>query len=111
MLPFFAATGFRRPHAPYAAAKKYFYLYRSAKIDIPEHLPGYAPGLLPASINYDPPKRRITDPEIRDYLISYYACQSFVDEHRGLRHQMSLFEESARVRRDGRRPARRLHDS
>jgi uncharacterized sulfatase len=123
---FFMGVGFRRPHSPYAAPKKYFDLYDPSKIPLP------AVGetkLLPASAWYERrDQKALSDRETREYIASYYACTSFVDaqvgrilqaldeaklwdstvvvffgdhgyhngEH-GMWHKMTLFEESTRV--------------
>lgn len=123
--PFFMGAGFRRPHAPYAAPKKYFDLYDPARLSLP---PRRGVPDLPAAwyeLENQPP---LSEREQREYLAAYYACNSFVDaqvgviletldqlklwdntvvvflsdngyhtgEH-GMWHKMTLFEESTRV--------------
>lgn len=82
--PFFIGTGFRRPHAPYAAPKKYFDLFPSASIPLPETRPEDFNKLLPAAINYDPPDKPLTEQEVRTHRAAYYACVSFMDAQLGL---------------------------
>jgi iduronate 2-sulfatase len=78
--PFFLGIGFRRPHAPFAAPKKYFDLYPPETVQLPDPGPsGHYATLLPAAINYPPRERALTDKEDHELLASYYACESFVD--------------------------------
>jgi iduronate 2-sulfatase len=123
--PFFLGAGFRRPHAPYAAPKKYFDMYPPDSIRLSD---GRGEKVLPAAVNYQSSNTPMSDREEREVIAAYYACTSFVDaqvkvlfdtmdrlhlwdntivvfigdhgyqlgEH-GLWHKLSLFEESARV--------------
>ena len=78
--PFFLGVGFRRPHAPYAAPKKYFDLYPPESLQLPEPGPsGHFATLLPAAINYPPRSRALTEQEQHELVAAYYACNSFVD--------------------------------
>lgn len=78
--PFFLGVGFRRPHAPYAAPKKYFDLYPPDSIELPPSPPaGYLDHLLPAALNYAPPPAPLTADEQRQLIAAYLACNSFVD--------------------------------
>lgn len=82
--PFFLGNGFRRPHAPYAAPKKYFDLYRVEDIPLPKTSPEEFRKLVPAAVNFDPPDKPLTDLEVRQQIRAYYACVSFVDAQLGL---------------------------
>lgn len=124
--PFFLGVGFRRPHAPYAAPKRYFDLYDPERIPLPSR---QSAADLPEAAWYElsnqPP---LTDSQQREYMAAYFACNSFVDaqvgvllaaldelrlwentvvvflsdngyhigEH-GMWHKMTLFEQSTRV--------------
>jgi len=78
--PFFLGIGFRRPHAPYAAPKKYFDLYPPESIKLPEAVPArHLANLLPAAVNYPPRSRPLSERERRELTAAYYACNSFVD--------------------------------
>jgi uncharacterized sulfatase len=78
--PFFLGVGFRRPHAPYAAPKKYFDLYQLESLTLPDAGPEESvASLLPASVNYPPRSRELTERERRELVAAYYACISFVD--------------------------------
>jgi len=82
--PFFIGNGFRRPHAPYAAPKKYYEMYRVEDIPLPNTSPDEFRKLLPAAVNFDPPDKPLTDLEVRQQIRAYYACVSFVDSQLGL---------------------------
>lgn len=82
--PFFLGVGFRRPHAPYAAPKKYFDLYPPERMPLPRTSPEEFQRLLPAAINHEPPDQPLTDAEVRRYLAAYYACVSFMDAQVGV---------------------------
>lgn len=78
-LPFFLAIGFRRPHTPYIAPKKYFDLYPPASMtfaDEPaEHL-AHIPSL---ALTYRHDFERL-EPDLRPTVASaYYASLSFID--------------------------------
>lgn len=78
--PFFLGVGFRRPHAPYAAPKKYFELYPLEAIKLVDPGPSASgANLLPAAINYPPRTRPLTETDRRELTAAYDACISFVD--------------------------------
>lgn len=82
---FFIGAGFRRPHAPFAAPKKYFDLYPPETIDLPTAVPvDYYDRLLPAAINYTAPEEPLSPQQQRELIASYYACNSFVDAQVGV---------------------------
>jgi uncharacterized sulfatase len=77
---FFIGVGFRRPHAPFAAPKKYFELYPPDEIRLPDAPPaGHFSSLLPADHNYTPARQPLSAKEQRELIAAYYACTSFVD--------------------------------
>lgn len=81
--PFFLGVGFRRPHAPYAAPRKYFDLYPLQNIPLPAAPPrDYR--LLPAALNHDPPPRPLSETVVRQFLAAYYASVSFMDAQLGV---------------------------
>lgn len=83
--PFFLGVGFRRPHAPFAAPKKYFDLYPIESMDLPfPTREGYYKGLPAAAINYPAPEKPLSDREQRELIAAYYACNSFVDAQVGV---------------------------
>lgn len=78
--PFFIGVGFRRPHAPYAAPKKYFDMYPLESIKLADAAPpGHFQTILPAAMNYRPPAHPMTEKEQREVVAAYYACTTFVD--------------------------------
>ena len=82
--PFFLGAGFRRPHAPYAAPKRYFDIYPPEKVALPDTAPDDFKRLLPAAVNHDPPDRPLTDREVREHRAAYYASVSFMDSRLGV---------------------------
>ncbi len=90
--PFFLAVGFRRPHVPYTAPKKYFDMYDLDSIkaeyipsdemhDIPIYGKAMALGTLPGG---DHGAVEAIGPHYRQELIrGYLACVSFVDDQLG----------------------------
>ncbi len=83
--PFFLGAGFRRPHAPYAAPRKYFELYPLASVPPPPIVPkGHYAGLLKAAINYPAPAIPYTELENRELIAAYYACNTYVDAQAGI---------------------------
>ncbi len=82
--PFFVGAGFRRPHAPYAAPKKYFDQYVLERIPLPATPADHAGRLLPAAINLDPPHRPLLPEEVRRFRLAYWASVSFMDAQVGV---------------------------
>jgi uncharacterized sulfatase len=79
--PFFLAVGFRKPHDPYIAPKKYYEPYPPGKF---ADVPG------PADDRDDIPKaafptleQYLGQPEGREFRRAYYACISFMDAQLG----------------------------
>lgn len=124
--PFFIATGFRRPHAPYSVPKKYFDLYPPDRIPLPARV---NPPDVAAAANHRSEVRPMDPKVVREHLAAYYANVSFVDaqagvvlnalkrlkldantivvflgdhgyhlgDHGGLWHKQTLFDRSARA--------------
>lgn len=82
--PFFLGVGFRRPHSPYAAPKRYFDWYPLERIPLPAPGPEHLRQILPAAINHDPPEKPLGEGEVRQFLRAYYACVSFMDAQVGV---------------------------
>jgi len=85
--PFFLAVGFRKPHLPFCAPRKYWNLYDRAKIPLPvsdEH-PGGAPEVAVRSWKElegysDIPKDgRLSPGKVAELRHGYYACVSYID--------------------------------
>lgn len=67
--PFFMGVGFRRPHLPFIAHKRYFDLYPWEGIQLPPAQPGYV--------------KPFTDEDHRKLMRGYFAAISFVDAQVG----------------------------
>jgi len=86
--PFFLAVGFRKPHLPFCAPKKYWDLYDREKIPAPESTmhPKDAPELAVRSwrelegYRDIPTDGTIPAEKVRQLRYGYYACVSFVDD-------------------------------
>ncbi len=89
--PFFLVAGFRKPHLPFNAPKKYWDMYERSEIDladnpfIPESAPEASLSYLWELNNYvgipkDPP---VQDSLARTLIHGYYACVSYVDAQVG----------------------------
>lgn len=88
--PFFLAVGFRRPHLPFSAPKKYWDLYDREKIpiaaqDTPENVPAYAMHKSEelrgySDIGFD---KEIAEAKQRELLHGYYAAISYTDAQIG----------------------------
>lgn len=90
--PFFLAVGFKKPHLPFVAPKKYWDIYHRKTFSLANH---------PGGINHDSGYSLHDSPEFRGYggvpksgsipealqresIHGYYACTSFVDAQIGL---------------------------
>ena len=97
--PFFLAVGFKRPHLPFTAPKKYWDLYDASKIEISKyqqdskngpsiayHSSGELRSYITPEISYNISKdnRVVLSEELQKKLIQgYYASTSFVDAQIG----------------------------
>ena len=81
--PFFLATGFRRPHTPYIAPKKYHDLYPPASITLPAEPPEHLKSIPPLALTYKPGQRQSAE-EWRHIRSAYYAAVSFMDAQVGV---------------------------
>ncbi len=85
--PFFLAVGFRKPHLPFCAPKKYWDLYKSETIPAPvsNAHPKDAPEVAVRSwkelegYTDIPEDGRITAAKTRKLRHGYYACVSYID--------------------------------
>ncbi len=88
--PFFLAVGFRRPHLPFSAPKKYWDIYDHKNIVLPVHrslppdIPPYAAHKNEELRGYsDIGPNVITDDKTRELLRGYYAAISYTDAQVG----------------------------
>ena len=85
--PFFLAVGFRKPHLPFCAPKRYWELYEREEIPLPEFArhPVDAPELAVRSwkelegYTDIPTGEQLTEQQTRKLRHGYYACVSYVD--------------------------------
>jgi arylsulfatase A-like enzyme len=90
--PFFLALGFRKPHLPFTAPKKYWDLYNPQELKLAENK-FFPEGATPYTMNnfgelrnyYNMPrgKERVDDELARHLIHGYYACVSFIDAQIG----------------------------
>lgn len=89
--PFFIAIGFRKPHLPFIAPKKYWDLYDKNEISLPVN--NFFPPSAPQKANYFyelrkftdiPNKGPISDEKAKELIHAYYACVSYIDAQIGL---------------------------
>ncbi len=88
--PFFLGIGFRKPHLPFVAPKKYWDLYDRSKIPLPYPLrPKNAPDLAFASWgelrSYSdiPDVGTCDEAKTKELIHGYYACVSYTDTQVG----------------------------
>lgn len=79
--PFFLAVGFRKPHDPYVAPKRYFGPYPLERIAGPEGPADDEADIPPAA--YPPVRHNLGPQEGREFRRAYYACTSFMDAQAG----------------------------
>ena len=93
--PFFLAVGFKKPHDPFVAPKKYFDMYPLEDcdpIELPEgYKPPYEHSLMAWSKEFD----KFDEQDKREFLRSYYACTSFMDAQVG--RVLDALEESGQM--------------
>ncbi|MBN1909698.1 MAG: sulfatase [Pirellulales bacterium] len=85
--PFFLAVGFRKPHLPFCAPRRYWDLYNRSKIPAPapDKHPADAPELAVRSwkeleaYTDIPNDGRLSTEKIRELRHGYYVCVSFTD--------------------------------
>ena len=90
--PFFLAVGFKKPHLPFIAPKKYWDLYQRDSFTVAEHQggiendSGYVIHDSPEFRGYDgaPETGPIAEDLQLEAIHGYYACTSFIDAQVGL---------------------------
>jgi uncharacterized sulfatase len=81
--PFFLGVGFRRPHSPYAAPKKYFDMYPVENIPPLAEPAGHLQGIPAAALTYPRGTALLSQRERAEAVAAYWACISFVDAQIG----------------------------
>ncbi len=90
--PFFVAVGFKKPHLPFIAPKKYWDLYQRDSMPLakfkqaPEGAPPYALHNSNELRSYDgvPADGPLSEAQQRELIHGYYACISYIDAQVGL---------------------------
>ncbi len=82
--PFFVAAGFRRPHTPYIAPKKYFDLYPPDQLTPRPEPPEHVKNIPPIALTYNLGSPRLTEEQRRPVMSAYYASLSFMDAQVGV---------------------------
>jgi len=82
--PFYIATGFRRPHGPYIAPRKYHDLYPLEAMTWPAEPPGYPSGVPRLAFTYPPGKPTLPESGRARVMSAYYASISFMDAQVGV---------------------------
>ena len=90
--PFFLAVGFKKPHLPFIAPKKYWELYQRDQFKLPKHQggikndSGYVLHDSPEFRGYKgvPEEGPLSAALQRESIHAYYACVSFIDAQIGL---------------------------
>lgn len=78
--PLFLAVGFRKPHIPLVAPRRYFELYPPSSVLLPEQAD--APGVPRVARTHA--VGRISERQARETIAGYYACVSFMDAQVGV---------------------------
>ncbi len=89
--PFFLAVGFKKPHLPFVAPKKYWDLFDPQAIELapyqqaPSGAPSYALHNSSELRSYNgiPPKGSIDEATQRKLIHGYYACVAYIDAQIG----------------------------
>ncbi len=81
--PFFIAAGFYRPHVPCVATEKYFDLFHSNAITLPDQPAGHLDNVPPLAFTTKPPNYGLEPQPLRTFLRSYLASISFMDAQVG----------------------------
>jgi len=79
--PFFVAVGFRRPHDPFFAPKRFFDLYPLDSIHVPTTPEDASP--IPACAFHTPYKEvfdQLTKQDAKEFIRSYYAGITYMDD-------------------------------
>jgi len=84
---FFMAVGFKKPHLPFVAPKRYFDMYDTSNIEVPEKVvPESHPPFSHTNFGelrkyHDiPPKGPLSDKRSKELIRGYYATVSYVDD-------------------------------
>lgn len=93
--PFFLAVGFKKPHDPFIAPKKYFDMYPLEACTPPVLPEGWKPAYPHSLPGETKTFNKFTDLDKREFLRSYYACTTFMDAQLG--KVLNALEESGQM--------------
>jgi iduronate 2-sulfatase len=82
--PFFIACGFRKPHTPLFAPRKYFDMYRLEDIHLPHTPADDRDDIPPLALICTNKDNLHSDEERRQVTLAYHACTTFMDAQLGL---------------------------
>jgi len=90
--PFFIAIGFKKPHLPFIAPKKYWDLYKRSEMPLApfqkhaKNSPAFAYHNFPELHSYGgiPKTNKLPEDKQRELIHGYYACISYIDAQLGL---------------------------
>jgi uncharacterized sulfatase len=82
--PFYIAAGFRRPHSPYIAPRKYHALYPPARMTWPAEPPEHLAGIPPLALTYPPGEPELPEAKRAGVMSAYFASISFMDAQVGV---------------------------
>ncbi|MBX9792268.1 MAG: sulfatase [Pirellulales bacterium] len=81
--PFFLAIGFRRPHSPYIAPRRYHELYPATVIPPIDEPADHVRGIPRVALTYELGGERLDTAERAETAAAYYASVTFMDEQLG----------------------------
>jgi uncharacterized sulfatase len=82
--PFFIACGFRKPHTPLFAPRKYFDMYRLDDIHLPNTPADDRDDIPPLALICTNKDNLHSDEERKQVTLAYHACTTFMDAQLGL---------------------------
>ena len=82
--PFFLGAGFHKPHLPWVAPKKYFEMYPTESIHLPETPANDRDDIPPIALTHTAGDDELTDLDRKKCIASYHACTTFLDAQIGV---------------------------
>lgn len=82
--PFFLGAGFHKPHLPWVAPKKYFEMYKTEQIKLPDTPADDLNDIPPIALTHREDEKRMTESERKKAILAYHAATSFMDAQVGV---------------------------
>jgi uncharacterized sulfatase len=82
--PFFIAAGFRRPHVPMVAPKRFFDMYPLDKISLPWAPKNDRDDIPSIALTFAEGDEKLSEEDNRKIIAAYYASASFMDAQLGV---------------------------